>query len=305
VNLRSIDLNLLVVFDQLMRTRSVTVTAHDLAMTPSAVSHALSRLRLLMSDELLVRSPEGFQPTRRAEEVHASLGDALRTIEWAMDNQVEFEPGRSTRTFTLHLSDYIGAFLLPALCERLRAVAPGIKLNVERHFAVPERADPGELQVRVGWVANLAEYRHERLFEDDYVVVMRADHPAADRPLDAAAYAALAHVKVSSVALGTSAIDDALAARALARHVAVTVANWFEAARIVARSDLVAAMPRPWATLERGLSHLVERPLPLEEVRFVVQQCWHPGKDSDVGHRWFRSQVKQVFDDRAWLGAPA
>ena len=175
------------VFSQLMRTRSVTGTAHDLAMMPSAVSHALSRLRALLNDELLVRGPDGFQPTRRAEELHANLGEALQTIEWAMADQVRFDASQSTRTFTLHLSDYIGAFLLPALCERLRELAPGIKLNVERHFAIPERSDPDGLQVRVGWAANLAGYRHEQLFEDDYVVVMRADHPAAARPLDAAA----------------------------------------------------------------------------------------------------------------------
>ena len=89
------------------------------------------------------------------------------------------------------------------------------------------------------------------------------------------------------------------------RDAVVTVANWFEAARIVERTDLVAAMPRPWATIEGRLSNLVEQPLPLEEVRFVVEQCWHPGKDHDAGHRWFRSQVKAVFDERAWLAAPA
>ena len=99
---------------------------------------------------------------------------------------------------------------LPALCERLRALAPSIKLNVERHFAIPARSDPDGLQVRVGWAAN---------------------HPATARPLDAAAYASLAHVKVSPAALGTSAIDDALARRALVRGAVVTVANWFEAAR--------------------------------------------------------------------------
>ena len=302
MNLRSIDLNLLVVFNQLMRTRSVSTTAVELAMTPSAVSHALGRLRVALKDELLVRGPDGSQPTQRALDLHAHLGDALQTIEWAMADQMRFHPARSTRTFRLHLSDYIGALLLPALCARLRDEAPGVQLEVRRHFVTPERLDPGELQVRVSGAELLADYQRQRLLEDEYVVVMRADHPASAAPLDAEAYAALSHVKVSPVALGTSAIDDALARRRLKRNTVATVANWFEVAGIVARTDLVAAIPRPLAAIERGLGALVERPMPLDEVRFVVEQCWHAGKESDPGHAWLRQHVGAVFAERAWLG---
>ncbi|MGE0798650.1 MAG: LysR family transcriptional regulator [Lautropia sp.] len=306
MNLRTVDLNLLVVFDRLMRARSVNGAAAELSLTPSAVSHALARLRALFNDELLVRGPDGFHPTRRALDLHSNLGDTLQRIERAIGDLTGFEPAASAREFKLHLSDYVGGLLLPPLCARLRAIAPAVKLVVERHFSVTERPDPDALQVRVGWMPHLAGYQHEVLLDDAYVVVMRDDHPAAAAELDAAGYAALAHVRVSPAALGTSAIDDALAKRALTRDVAFTVANWLEAVRIVERTDLVAAVPRPWLALEDRLNRLAQRPLPLPEVRFVVEHGWHPGKDLDAGHRWFREQVKRVFDDRAWsAGAPA
>lgn len=295
MNLRSIDLNLLVVFDAIIRERSVTTAANRLAMTPSAVSHALGRLRVILNDEIIRRTPRGFEPTPRALQLAALLGEGLKTIEWAIEDQKSFEPLRSKRAFTLHVSDYVGVFLLPALCERLRKEAPNVKLTVERLSINPERTDPGEIQLRVGWMPRPYEYRRKQVFEDEFVVVMRRDHEAAHRPLSLEAYIGLPHLKVSPTAIGTSMIDDALAKRGHTRNVIVTVANWFEVAPIVERTDLVAVVPRRWAAIDRRMSHLVRYPLPLDDVKFTVDQCWHPSNDRDPGHRWFRSLIADIF----------
>lgn len=297
MNLRSIDLNLLVVFDAIIRERSVTTAANQLAMTPSAVSHALSRLRVILNDEIIRRTPRGFEPTPRALQLSALIGEGLKTIEWAIEDQESFEPLHSKRTLTLHVSDYVGVFLLPPLCERLRKEAPHVRLIVERLSLSPERTDPGEIQLRVGWMPRPYDYRRQLVFEDEFVVVMRHDHDAAHRPLSLEAYIELPHLKVSPAAIGTSMIDDALAKRGHTRNVVVTVANWFEVAPIVERTDLVAVVPRRWAEIDRRVSRLLCRPLPLDDVKFTVDQCWHPSNDSDLGHRWFRSLIAEIFNE--------
>lgn len=297
MKLRNLDLNLLVVFDAIIRERSVTRAAHALAMTPSAVSHALARLRVILNDEIIRRTPRGFEPTPRAVQLSVQIGDGLKTIEWAIEDQESFEPRRSQRALTLHVSDYVGVFLLPALCARLRSEAPHVRLTVERLSINPERTDPGEIQLRVGWMPRPYEYRRQQVLEDEFVVIMRHDHEAAHRPLSLESYIALPHLKVSPAAIGTSMIDDALAKRGHTRDVIVTVANWFEVAPIVERTDLVAVVPRRWAEIDRRVSLLVCRPLPLDDVKFTVDQCWHPSNDSDPGHRWFRSLIAEIFND--------
>lgn len=295
MNLRSVDLNLLVVFEAVIRERSVSGAARQLGMTPSAVSHALGRLRLLLNDELMKRTPRGFEPTRRAIELAAQVGDGLKTIESAIEDLSRFDARHSARAFTLLVSDYVGGFLLPPLCERLRTEAPQIKLLVEHLPTHPSQADSSDLHVRVGWMPHPHEYRRERLFEDSFVVVMRPDHPHAARPMTLDTYVSLSHLKLSAATIGTMMIDDSLAKRGLTRNIVVTVSNWFEVASIVERTDLVAVMPRQWASIDRRLASLAQHPLPLDDVRFTVDQCWHPRNETDPGHRWLRGLVATMF----------
>lgn len=297
MNLRSVDLNLLVVFDAIIRERSVTTAANRLAMTPSAVSHALGRMRVMFNDEIIQRTDRGFEPTPRALQLAALVGEGLKTIEWAIEDQTSFDPLRSKRVLTLHVSDYVGAFLMPTLCERLRKEAPSVRLVVERLAVNQERIDPGEIQLRVGWMPRPYEYRRQQVFADEFSVVMRPDHEAAHQPLSLETYVGLLHLKVSPTATGTAMIDEALAKRGLTRNVVVTVANWSEVARIVERTDLIAAVPRHWAALDPRMSGLVHHPLPLNDVKFTVDQCWHPSHDRDPGHRWFRSLLSQIFKE--------
>jgi DNA-binding transcriptional LysR family regulator len=295
LNLRSIDLNLLVVFDAIIRERSVTTAANRLAMTPSAVSHALGRLRVMLNDELIKRTPRGFEPTPRALQLALLLGEGLKRLEWAIEDQTDFDPLLSTREFALNVSDYVGVFLQPALCERLRRDAPNVRLTTERLSVNHDRTDPGEVQLRVGWMPRPYEYRRKRVFEDEFCVVMRPDHEAAQRPLSLETYIRLSHLKVSSTAIGTSMIDEALAKRGLTRNIVVTVANWFEVAPIVERTDLIATVPRHCAAIDQRMSHFVCHPIPLNDITFTVDQCWHPSYDRDPGHRWFRSLLAETL----------
>lgn len=299
MDLRSVDLNLLVTLEAVIAERSVTRAALALGLTQSAVSHALGRLRRTFRDDLLVRGPEGMVPTPRGRELAAVLGRSFSEIERVLESERHFDPATSDRRFTVCASDYVAPFLLTELCARLRREAPAVALDV-RHFRDPdERVEQHELHLRVGGPGGAGDPAAENvaLLADDYVVLMSRDHPHADAELTLDRYLDLNHIKVSPHALGTNVIDDALAGRGLRRHVAITVPSWFEMRNVVAATDLVVAMPRRWAGAPSFAAGCVWRPLPLPEVTFAVDVCWRRRDRHEPGLRWLRELVLGTFAD--------
>jgi DNA-binding transcriptional LysR family regulator len=139
--------------------------------------------------------------------------------------------------------------------------------------------------------------RSQRLLADEVVVLMRRGHPRALEPMTAKLYADLPHVKLSQSATGTTVIDDALAARGLRRHMAMTVASWFEIPDIVAQSDLIAIAPRRLFSLDPRLAQLRSAPLPLEEVVFSFDLCWDLRTEREPGQKWLRRIISDVFKE--------
>jgi len=301
VNLRNFDLNLLVIFRAIMNRGSIAGAAEEIGLSPSAVSHALARLRLMLNDELFFRTADGVSPTDRAREINADIERGLGFISTAISLQHQFVPAEAERVFTMQVADYVAGFLLPRLAERLQVEAPAVSIDILPFSISPEsvwdrvdmqvRLTPGRLQPEI--------VRSQRLLADEIVVLMRRDHPQADAPMTAELYAQLPHVKLSQSATGTTVIDDALTARGLERHMAMTVASWFEIPDIVSNSDLIAIAPRRLVSLDPRLSKLRATPLPLEEVVFSFDLCWDLRTEREPGQKWLRKVVSDVFKDVA------
>ena len=301
VNLRNFDLNLLVIFRAIMNRGSIAGAAEEIGLSPSAVSHALARLRLMLNDELFFRTADGVSPTDRAREINADIERGLGFISTAISLQHQFVPAEAERVFTMQVADYVAGFLLPRLAERLQVEAPAVSIDILPFSLSPEsvwdrvdmqvRLTPGRLQPEI--------VRSQRLLADEIVVLMRRDHPQADAPMTAELYAQLPHVKLSQSATGTTVIDDALTARGLERHMAMTVASWFEIPDIVSNSDLIAIAPRRLVSLDPRLSKLRATPLPLEEVVFSFDLCWDLRTEREPGQKWLRKVVSDVFKDVA------
>lgn len=220
MNLRSLDLNLLVIFDALMTERSITRAASRIGMTPSALSHALRRLRDTFQDPLIERTPDGMVPTRRALDLQQRVHEALADIARAVDQQLVFDPATSERTFKIRTTDYLMCCLLPRVCTRVRAEAPKATLFVE--FIGDDgdmREEPGDLVLRLYADAPDAEHAQHRLLQDRLVVAMRRDHPAASEPMSLDLFVSVPQVRVSTAALGANLVDDRLAKRGLKRRV--------------------------------------------------------------------------------------
>jgi DNA-binding transcriptional LysR family regulator len=303
VNLRNFDLNLLVIFRAIMNRGSIAGAADEIGLSPSAVSHALGRLRIMLNDELFFRTTDGVQPTERARELNADIERGLGFISTAISRQHQFVPAEAKRTFTIQVADYVSGFLLPRLVQRLRKEAPGVfidilpftisKESVWDRVDMQVRLTPGRLQPEV--------VRSQRLAVDEIVVLMRKDHPNAEDPMTAELYAQLPHVKLSQSATGTTVIEDVLAARGLRRDLPMTVASWFDIPDIVANSDLIAIAPSRLLTLDPRLAHLRWSPLPLEEVVFSFDLCWDLRTEREPGQKWLRGMISEVFEDLEFL----
>lgn len=297
--LARVDLNLLVVFDVLARTRSVTRAAEHLGVTQSAVSHTLRRLRDLVGDPLLVRSGHGLALTPRAEQLEAPLRAALVAVGRALVPE-RFDPGSTRRTFRLAAPDLFDLLVLPSLVARVAAEAPRADLAmVPAPAPFERRLEAGDLDLAIVPVGVLAEGHSPSLVQRTilggaYQCYLRRDHPALDEgPLDLDRYAALPHLLVSPTGAGSGLIDRMLAELGRERRIALRVPSFAVAPRVVAATDLVLTAPdRLEAVL--GGSNVVAVPAPLAIPDHGVAMLWHPRVSSDPGHRWFRDLVADV-----------
>jgi DNA-binding transcriptional LysR family regulator len=299
MDLHGIDLNLLVAFDALMCERNVTRAGVRIGRTQPAMSAALARLRLLLKDELFVRGAAGLQPTPRALELAAPLGEALASIQRTLDFTRDFDPSRSSVRFTLGLSDHPAFVMLPALQKRLAQLAPGITLRI-KSFTAREDAvsllDAGEVDAAVG-VPGGATPRIPTmpLFEERFVCVMRKGHPLAKKRMSLKSFLACRHLLVSPEGDGVGHVDVRLAQLGHKRDIAITLPQMYAAPAIVAHSDLLATLMEGVVQASGLRGKLAVLPLPqldLAPVPFVLH--WHRRNDAHPAQRWLRGQVAQA-----------
>jgi DNA-binding transcriptional LysR family regulator len=306
MNFRTLDLNLLRVFDEVMAERSLTRAARNLAMTQPAASNALRRLRDAFGDELLVRAGQGVQPTPFAQALWPTVRDALSQLRAAIAPS-EFDPADSRSTFELAMADATAALLIPSLLARIEKAAPGVSLRVLPLTTRDPRQmlETSEVDAAIGYfpaaMAAIAlsamqqdtpdNFGHERLYGGDYVCVMRRDHPLAEQPLTLDAYCDARHLLVSFSGRPYGFIDEALAAHGRRRRVVLTVNQFFTAGQVVAQSSLLSIFPRHFVQSTGSADLLVERPLPITLPRVHVDMLWHRRHDSREDHGWLRAQV--------------
>jgi DNA-binding transcriptional LysR family regulator len=291
VRLAGIDLNLLTALDALLATESVTRAARELGRTQPAVSHALRRLRELLGDDLLVRTPGGMQPTPRAAELRPAVRAAFEAAEAVLQPAPAFDPARAERTFVLAMADQASFLLLPPLIARLGLDAPGVRLEQQPG---PMIALGDDIDLAIGVFRDQpAGVRQEPLFREEFVCVLRRGSAAARGRFDLARYLALGHLLIAPRGLPGSPLDDALARAGQRRRVVLTVPHFLVAPHVIATTDLVWTAPH---NLVRAFSHLplVVREPPFRTEGFTVVMRWHVRLDRDPGLAWLRGQLREV-----------
>ncbi len=306
MNFRSLDLNLLRVFDVVMAERHVTRAAERLAMTQPAVSNALRRLREALGEELFVPGPTGVAPTRQAQALWPAVRGALQSLQAAIA-PAGFDPQRDHRAFRIGMADATAAVLMPALVEDWRhadVASPLQLVGLDSRDPRP-MLEQGRADLAVGFFPDVARElagdadrrsaRLDPLYACRYVAVMRHDHPlAAKADLGLDDYCAAQHLRVNFAGQPRGYVDEALSRVGRTRRVVVTVEQFSTAGCIVSRSDLLAVLPRSFVPATGFEPVLAWRDLPLELPAISVGMLWHARHENDPAQRWLRSAMAQA-----------
>jgi DNA-binding transcriptional LysR family regulator len=300
VNLGSIDFNLLKVLDALITERNVTRAGHRLGRSQPAVSNALQRLRALLGDELLVRGPNGFVLTPRAEKIQGPVRDAIALVEGCLAGERRFDPGRATGVFRLSMPDRLSLAIVPPLYARLRKLAPNMTLQVltaERKLAV-DLLDDDRTDLALGWLDEKPGHLSaEFLMEEDLYCVFRRSHPILKRGrrFDIAAVLAYPHLVVSATGQRTAIFDDLLLKKGLQRHALVVVTNFTAVPHLLMRSDMIGVFTQLASDVFEKSFRLSKRPVPATVGKIATNMVWQTRSDKDQKHAWLRQQIKEVY----------
>ena len=295
MNLLSIDLNLLVVFDALLRERHVGRAATAIGRSQPAVSHALSRLRALFGDPLLVASGRRMILSPRADGLREPLGRALRSVRGLFDAE-RFDAATSKRVFRLMMPDYLAAAILPALITKLRSEAPNVRLDVVAWRGATtltrEYLDAIDLVVSA-WTGRFLAFRREPLLVDRDVLAVRAT--GSGRRVARARFLALPHVAVVGPGEHEDLVDGWLRGLGHTRTIAVTVPSYLLALHVVATSSLVAVVPTRLVASFGAARGIRAVPLPFDPGGDPIY-LQHPAiADADPASLWLRRRVRDAL----------
>lgn len=298
IDTSSLDLNLLAALDVLLAERNVTRAAKRLGLTQSSTSHALQRLREALGDPLLVRAGRAMVPTPRAEALAAPLGRALAELRRVVQHEATFDPGTSTRTFTLACPDLVVSFL-PSLVASLAKEAPHVRLDVRMSAGVdiPAALAASAFDAVLAPASDEASPGLARrvLGRVTFCVLARRGHPVLSaRPWDLDAWLRYPHVVVHTGSSGPGIVGAALDRAGRTRTIGMIAPSFLVAPFVVAESDHLFAAPRELsAGIARRLGLAVlDLPLPIPKV--PVALVWHERMRSDPGHTWFRERLSDA-----------
>jgi DNA-binding transcriptional LysR family regulator len=302
MDLKDIDLNLLVVFNQLLVERRVSKVADNLGLSQPAVSNALARLRKLTDDTLFLRTTRGMEPTPYAQQLAEPVAYALGILHSAVNQKTSFDPPTAKRSFTIGMTDIGEIYFLPSLMEELARTAPGVTISTVRNTAVNLRdeMEAGRIHLAIGLLPQLkAGFLQRRLFRQRYVCMFRKGHRLDKRRLSLAEFSSADHVVVVSEGTGHGKVDELLERSGVARNVRLTVPHFVAVGHILHSSDMVATVPERLAQALVGPFELayVAHPATLPEI--AINMFWHAKFHKDPANEWLRGLVYRVHADQA------
>jgi DNA-binding transcriptional LysR family regulator len=296
-NLRSLDLNLLTVFEAIYELGTVSAAANRLALSQSATSHALSRLREVCGDDLFVRARQGLSPTPVAQEMYPAIKQALDALRTTLAEASGFDAGTSQRRFRISIPHPIGPFYALHLRAAVTTAAPGVTLTFDTTSMpvdLEENLRDGAVDLALDWLAaELDPFVNQKVFDDQLILVVRCGHPS---------------IKVSVT------LDDLRKAEFVAPHrrretkhlpsalrefyklglpEAVRVNELLEIPTVVANTDLVGIFPSSMGALIQKQLGLKALALPIELPEVPIYMVWHETRRHDAAHRWLREVVVQ------------
>jgi len=300
-NLHGIDLNLLPVFEAAYEERSVSRAAARLAMTQSAVSHALSRLRSVFRDELFVRQSRGLFPTPAADLMYAKLRGALGSVRESVTETRGFDPKTSGRKLFVAISHPLGPMIAVRLHERLAQAAPAVEVTFttrSRPIELERGMREGRVDAAVDWlVPERGQFNEVTLFEDAVVAVARSGHPALRRTRSISELKKGAFVSLRPRVEGEHPVAGIREWQRLELNFVLEVSELLEVFMVAGQSDLFGLIPRSMLKFAHAVFGL--RPLRAgpKIVSVPIKLVWHASREADPAHAFLRKQIALACRD--------
>ena len=295
MNLRQVNLNLLVALHALMTQRNVTRAADQVGLTQSAMSGELRRLRALFGDELLVRVGRDYQLTPLAEELVEPVSDIIAAVERTLSKRVTFDPAADERAFSIGMSDYAMLVLLQPVLQRLGREAPLITLHI--HPLQPDSAHtmlrPGGMDLVIAPLRDVENVRRIALFSDRYVCAVRADHPHVRDDLTLELFERLPRLEwgIGSVLVGSTAERHY---GRLGGRVQVTTESFALAPFLLKHTDMLVVLQERLATAFTQAAGIKVLDPPVALPDLTEAMYWTPLVETDPGNRWLRNLFEEV-----------
>lgn len=307
MNLKNIDLNLLVYLDVLLLKRNVTRSAETLGISQPAMSNGLKRLRKLFNDPLLVRTSNGMSPTERAEQLQPLVREIVASVEKAVESGQTFNASTADRVFRISVSDYGETTLIPHLLRRMRSEAPNITLDILTPSDVSYAdLEHGNVDLVINRFDALPESLHQRtIWRDSFSCLISHHNPIRDR-FNLESYLEASHVWVSKTGMGIGVgvepgadqklgwVDDALAKLGKKRKIRVFTRHYQAAMLLAELRDLVITVPSKSANLVKDNPNIITLSPPFDIPKIELQMAWSPLLQHNPAHRWFRGLIAEV-----------
>ncbi len=299
INLRSIDLNLLTVFDAVMESGKLSIAAQTLGMTQPAVSNAVARLRLTFSDELFVRSRYGMTPTPKAQELINPVRQALNIIQSTLDPDSRFDPNTSTRTFKLAIGDYGELVLLPALLSILSQYKG--KLKIQTFPETDKTSYELAKQAQLDFYFDYKKPENEQLdycqvSEEEVVVIARKQHPKLKHSITKNEYIQAQHIIVKFNHHNLTMLEDFLKLdKRIPRKVMAEVRQYIALPGLITNTDCIATVPRRMAEHYAFRDNIKIMPLPFKMEKTKAYMIWHKAMNQDEGHTWLKNIIIKLI----------
>jgi DNA-binding transcriptional LysR family regulator len=285
-----VNVKLLMMFDEVYRTRNVSKAADNLELSQPSISIGLGRLRSHFGDPLFVRTSVGMEPTPHAQQIAPIVRRALEMLNQSMGYQNTFDPSSSDRHFRVCMTDITQMVILPKLLARLRVEAPRVGLTVTRiEPQTPRALESGEADFAVGFIPEIGSgFFEQTVLMRDFVCLVSVDHPRLRRSVSIAQFNFEPHVVVTASGSGLRRAEETMQARKIKRRIALRVPDLAGLDIVVAGSELIATVPRPVGQIlaAGGEVKLLEHPIKLPH--YPVKLHWHERFHLDPGSRWIR-----------------
>lgn len=298
MDIRSVDLNLLVVFDAMLEHRRVTQAGEALRLSQPAMSAALSRLRVLFDDPLFVRTGAEMAPTPKALALSGSVRQVVQLIATDILQPISFDPVHSQRTFTLLTPDIAEVNFLPKLLSALAEQSPHTNLKtlaMPRHAAA-QSLESGSAELAIGYFPDLhkAGFFKQKLISNEHVCLLRKDHPHIGAKMSLAQFSQALHAVVKPDGR-EHVFEQFLQLKKIQRRVVVELSHFMSVLPIVESSDVIATVPRDLAEfiVKHGQVRYVETPMKSPVID--VHMFWHQRFQKDQAHIWLRQVIYQLF----------